>query len=421
VNGPGRPLSVSELSRRIRDLLEGQFAQVWVAGEVSQPKTYDSGHTYFTLKDPHAQISAVLFRGSASALRFKLEHGLEVVVEGRLSHYAGSGRTQIIASLIEPKSLGALQLAFEQLKARLQAEGLFSPERKRPIPPHPRRIGIVTSLQGAAVRDMLSILRRRFPGLLVRIRPVAVQGEGAGGQIAAAIGLFNERFPDTDVLLVGRGGGSLEDLWAFNEEAVARAIAGSRIPVISCVGHETDTTIADFAADLRAPTPSAAAELAVPEKAALRQGLRESERRLRAGLGGILRSAEERLRALRGSRTLLRPQGLVEDRAQRVDDLRARLPLGLRHLVLRLSERLDRCGARRLEGSLRARLAHCGKDLAARAGRLDALSPLAVLSRGYAIARLADGRVVREAREVAAGDRVEVRVHEGSFLAEVKA
>jgi exodeoxyribonuclease VII large subunit len=419
--GPDKPLTVTELSRGLRDLLEAGFPDVWVAGELSMPKTYDSGHTYFTLKDAEAQLPAVLFRGAAGGVRFKLEHGLEVLARGRVSHYAGSGRTQLIVSELRPKAMGALQLAFEQLKKKLEAEGLFDPARKRPLPPMPERIGLVTSRQGAALRDMLTILRRRFTGLHIRLIPVAVQGEGAAAQIARAIEDFNEQFPDTEVLLVGRGGGSLEDLWAFNEEPVARAIAASVIPVVSCVGHETDFTIADFVADLRAPTPSAAAELVVPEKAALVSTLEDARRRLRLALAGLVREREERLRRLAASPRLRDPRRLYEEAAQRLDGLSERLPNGLRGLAQRLEERLGRADLFALTRAVQTRLSHAGKDLALQAGRLNALSPLAVLSRGYAIALRADGRAVRRAAEVAPGDRIRVKVHDGEFPAEVKA
>ena len=413
-------LTVTELNRRIHDLLESGVGEVFVEGEVSDPKTYPSGHTYFTLKDAESQLSAVLFRGEGSGLKFRLEHGLQVLARVRVTSYIKRGQLQLIVLTLEPKALGALQLAFEQLKAKLAAEGLFAPERKKPIPRFPERIGIVTSLQGAAIRDMLSILRRRFEGLQIRILPVAVQGAEAAGQIAKAIADFNAHFVDTDVLLVGRGGGSLEDLWAFNEEVVARAIAASRIPVISCVGHETDFTIADFVADLRAPTPSAAAELVVQEREALLERLSELGRRLSLGLKSLLKTREERLRSLCASPFLRDPRRLYEERAQRVDELTARLPSGLRHLVLRLSQRLERCGLERLKTAFLTRLSHSGGDLRRQIERLDALSPLAVLSRGYAIAAKADGRVIRKAQDVSAGERVRVRVHEGEFEAEVK-
>ncbi|MFA6091328.1 MAG: exodeoxyribonuclease VII large subunit [Elusimicrobiota bacterium] len=417
---PERPLSISEISSGVRELLEAGFSDVWVCGEISQPKAYDSGHTYFTLKDAQAQLAAVLFRGAASGVRFKLEHGLEVLARGRVSHYPGSGRTQLIVSEMRPKSAGSLQLAFEQLKAKLEAEGLFAQERKRPLPAVPERIGVVTSLQGAALRDILSVLRRRFDGLHVRILPVPVQGEGAALRIAQAIEDFNEFLPDTDVLLVGRGGGSLEDLWAFNEEPVARAIAASVIPVVSCVGHETDFTIADFVADVRAATPSAAAELAAPDKEALQESLALSINRLRTALRGLWEERSRALARLTSSPVLRDGRRLYEDRAQRVDELLGRLPQSLRQAVLHLGERLRRLGPQRLAAGMGMRMEHARKDLALRAGKLDALSPLAVLGRGYAVAQREDGRVIYSAAELKKDERVRVRVCKGDFTARVE-
>ncbi|MBI4678017.1 MAG: exodeoxyribonuclease VII large subunit, partial [Elusimicrobia bacterium] len=269
MEGGRRIYTVAELNSQVHDLLEGGFPEVWVEGEISGARTYPSGHTYFTLKDAESQISAVLFKGYGLSLKFEPKDGIKCLVRARVSTYVKRGDLQLIVFHMEPKEKGALQLAFEQLKERLAREGLFDPARKRPLPPFPSRIGIVTSLKGAAVRDMLSILKRRWEGLEIAVLPVKVQGDGAAAQISQAIADFNERLPDIDVLLVGRGGGSIEDLWAFNEEPVARAIAGSRIPVVSCVGHETDFTIADFVADVRAPTPSAAAELVAPDKGAV--------------------------------------------------------------------------------------------------------------------------------------------------------
>jgi len=300
-------------------------------------------------------------------------------------------------SVLEPKAMGALQLAFEQLKAKLEKEGLFDQSRKKPIPPFPAVIGIVTSLQGAAISDMLSILRRRFEGLHIRIYPVAVQGDGAAPQIAQAIHDFNRHFADTEVLLVGRGGGSLEDLWAFNEEIVARAIAASKIPIISCVGHETDFTIADFVADLRAPTPSAAAELVVQNKDAVLEHLRRLTTSLPAGLLSLLRRYAERLKYLSQSPTLKNPRRIYEEPARRVDESTGRLAQSLKQAVL-----------------------HAEKDLKLQAEKLGALSPLNVLARGYAIAfKLPEETAIRASKEVGAGCRVKVRVHQGEFITEV--
>ena len=390
--------TVSELAGNIRDLLEYEFSEVWVEGEVSDPKTYPSGHTYFTLKDAEAQISAVLFKGAASGMKFELEHGLLVLAKGRVSMYSKRGQLQLVATFIQPKAMGSLQLAFEQLKAKLEKEGLFDEARKKPIPQFPERIGIVTSIKGAALRDMLSVLSRRFKGLHIRILPVAVQGEEAAPQIAQAIEDFNSHFSDTDVLLVGRGGGSLEDLWAFNEEIVARAIAASKIPIISCVGHETDFTIADFVADLRAPTPSAAAELVVQHKEAVLEHLGRLTQRLPTGLMNLLRRYTEKLQYLSQSPTLKNPRRIYEEPSRRVDELTGRLALALRQGVV-----------------------HAEKDLKLQFEKLKALSPLSILARGYAIAfKLPGGQAIKSSKEIGAKDRVRVRLHQGEFTAEVQ-
>lgn len=392
-----RIFTVSELTGNIRDLLEGEFAEIWVEGEVSDPKTYPSGHTYFTLKDAESQISAVLFKGDASGVKFEIAHGLLVLARGRVSMYAKRGQIQMVVNVVQPKAMGALQLAFEQLKAKLEKDGLFDPARKKPIPAFPGIIGIVTSLQGAAIRDMLSILRRRFEGLHIRIYPVPVQGDGAAPQIAQAIRDFNLHFPDTDVLLVGRGGGSLEDLWAFNEEVVVRAIAASKIPIISCVGHETDFTIADFVADLRAPTPSAAAELVVQNKEAVVEQLRRLTQRLPTGLLNLLRRYAESLRHLSQSPTLRNPRRIYEEPARRVDELMGRLAQSLKQAAI-----------------------HAEKDLKLQTEKLTALSPLNVLSRGYAIAfKLPEETAIRSSQEVKPKHRIKVRLHKGELITEV--
>ncbi len=390
-----RVLSISELNRLVKGSLEQDFGDVWVRGEISKPNIAPSGHIYFTLKDAGAQISAALFRGDASRIKFKLEHGLEIIARGRVTVYEARGSYQIVVRHVQPEAAGALQLAFEQLKKKLAAEGLFDEERKKPLPPYPRRIGLVTSRTGAAVRDMLSVLGRRFDGLHIRLYPVTVQGDAAAPQIAGAIDDFNRHFPDTEVLLVGRGGGSIEDLWAFNEESVARAIAASEIPVISCVGHETDFTIADFVADLRAPTPSSAAELAVCERSAVEERIAEHERRLAEALIALVRSLDERLSRATRSAFLRHPQRIFEQKAQRIDELAARLLSPMRQ---------------------RLRLAQ--ESLRRHAGRLDALSPLKVLSRGYAIA-FKGKTAVRRASEVKKDDRLRIRLHEGEVETKV--
>ncbi|MDE2293528.1 MAG: exodeoxyribonuclease VII large subunit [Elusimicrobia bacterium] len=412
-----RALTVTQLNQRIHMLLEEAFSEVWVEGEVSDPRTYPSGHTYFKLKDAESQLSAVLFRGVASSLRFKLEHGLVVLARGRVTTYMKRGETQLVVTAVEPKEAGALQLAFEQLKAKLQAEGLFDEGRKRPLPPYPKVVGVVTSSAGAAVHDVMTVLARRWPSVRIRLMPVPVQGDAAAPAIAAAVADFNEHFPDTDVLLVGRGGGSLEDLWAFNEEAVARAIAASRIPVVSCVGHETDFTIADFVADLRAPTPSAAAELVVPDREALASEVAHLSGRLAAAALGALRAAQDAVAALARSPWLRDPRRIVEDRIRRVDELTDRLAAAARVLTARAGERLGRA---RLSPLMAAASARAAQELRRLAGQLDALSPLRVLERGYAIAFREDGRtVVRSAKAVRPGDAVQVRLSDGSFKATV--
>jgi len=409
-------LSVTELNNAVHALLEGSFSDVWVEGELSDPRTFPSGHTYFTLKDRDSQISAVLFKGNAARVKFELEHGLEVRARGRVSTYIKRGQYQLIVSELTPRRAGALQLAFEQLKRKLQAEGLFDEARKKKLPPFPRRIGIVTSRSGAAIRDMLSVLGRRFPGLHIRVIAVTVQGESAAPEIAQAIKDFNAHFPDTEILLVGRGGGSLEDLWAFNEEIVARAIAGSDIPIISCVGHETDFTIADFVADMRAPTPSAAAELAVCERATLEEAMDQLRRRLASSVAGLVESLEERLKNLSRSPFLRRPERIFEQKAQRIDDLSARLAPALAHRLKSLSERLN--VRARLHPALLNRLRLARESLRRNAERLDALSPLKVLSRGYAIAFKGE-KAVRSAAELRKDDELKLRLHAGEVRAKV--
>jgi len=390
-----RVLTISQLNAQVHDLLESSFAELWVEGEISNCKAYPSGHTYLSLKDDKAQVRAVLFKGSGLGVRFKFSDGLKILARGRVTSYETRGELQFIISAAEPREKGALQLALEQLKAKLASEGLFAEDRKKPLPPFPKAIGVVTSGSGAAVRDIIHVLSRRWPGIEIRVWPVKVQGPGAAAEIADAILGFNELAPDTDILLVGRGGGSIEDLWAFNEEPVARAIAASVIPVISCVGHETDTTIADFVADLRAPTPSAAAEMAVPEKAAIRDRVAELVDAMAQDLRDELENLGRRLGYAAAHPLLSDPRRLWEQRVQRVDELSMRLPEALR---------------RRLQTS--------GLRLGAAAGRLNAISPLAVLSRGYAIATN-KGKILTSAKQVRKGDPVTVRLSEGQIDCEV--
>jgi exodeoxyribonuclease VII large subunit len=428
-------LTVSELNALVRGMLEEAFPSVWVEGEISNLKTYPSGHTYFTLKDENAQVSAVLFRGAAAALRFRPGDGLRVVVRGRVSLYETRGSFQILVDAIEPAGLGALQLAFEQLKARLQGEGLFEAARKRPLPMLPRRIGVVASLAGAALHDVLKVLRRRFAGLGVVIAPSRVQGEGAAREIAAAIADLN-RLGGIDVLILARGGGSLEDLWAFNEEAVARAIAASGVPVVSAIGHEVDVTIADLVADLRAPTPSAAAEMVVRARADLAATVAALRARLGSAAGLVLSETRRRLRDAGAERAFDRVAARLREAALRLDDLeeRGRAALELRaregtHRLAILRERLsprrlaERVAARRqgllgllrlLQGGAAGRVRRGREGLATAAAGLQALSPLAVLGRGYAICfRAADGVILKDAAAIAPGAAVRIRLHRG--------
>jgi exodeoxyribonuclease VII large subunit len=389
-------LGVGQLIAGLKGLLEQQVGRVWVVGEISNLHRARSGHCYFTLKDEEGQLRAALFRGDAQRIRFELEEGLEVVAEAQVSIYAARGDLQLLVRGLEPRGVGALQLAFEQLRRRLQAAGLFDEARKRPIPPHPRRVGVVTSPTSAAIRDVLQVAARRFPSTPILISPCLVQGEEAPDQIAGALDRLG-RVDDIDVILLVRGGGSLEDLFAFNSEVVAQAIARSPRPVISGVGHETDLTIADLVADARAPTPSAAAMQALPDRVALARLVARDVSRLAEALGRRLEHARlrvERLAALLRARS---PQARVA--LARTREARARV--SARQAILR---RVDR---------QRRRLSEA-------AARLDALSPLAVLGRGSAIARRErDGRIVRSAHEVVLGERLELRVALGRLGVEV--
>lgn len=357
--------TVSELTRNIRTLLEGQFPEAWVSGEVSNFRPHSSGHFYFSLKDDKAYLNAVMFRGANSKLAFKMEDGLEVICHGRISVYEARGQYQIVVDHIEPKGIGALQLAFEQLKKKLQAEGLFDPARKKSLPFLPRKIGVVTSPTGAAIRDILNILGRRFPSVDLLLVPVPVQGEGAAEAIAQAIRLLNER-EDMDVMIVGRGGGSTEDLWAFNEEIVARAIFASKIPIVSAVGHEIDFTIADFVADVRAPTPSAAAELVVPNRSDLLSQVSKLKRRLFQGV-----------------------QQDFPNWFQRVDDWRSRL------------EFVWGVGWDKRDQLLKKLVSN-----------LDHLSPLHILAKGYSVVQKG-GVALKSNRNLKKGDLLEIIFHHG--------
>ena len=412
-------LNVSELTARIGEALEERFPAVWVEGEISNFYLHGSGHAYFTLKDADAQVRAVLFRTRMRRIKFEPADGLHVLAFGAIEVYRQRGEISLVVELLEPKGLGALQLAFEQLKARLQAEGLFDQARKRELPRFPRRIGIATSPTGAAIQDMLRVIGRRYGALNIVISPCRVQGDGAAEEIAQAIRDLNA-LGDVDVIIVGRGGGSIEDLWAFNQETVARAIAGSKVPVVSAVGHEVDFTIADFVADLRAPTPSAAAELVVREKQAVVDTLAQLRARLERSAARPLRDLERRVdeltvrlrRGLRGEVSRAGHRVALATRALRAADPVARVTSG-RHRLEGLESRLIASFTRRCD---RAR-----SGLRAAVARLDSLSPLAVLGRGYSLTRARTGEFVRSASQVKAGDDVQVLLQRGSLDARVTA
>jgi len=447
-----RPLSVTELTQAIRGTLESRFASVWVEGEISNFSAASSGHWYFTLKDTGAQIRATCFRNVNSRIRFRPTGGLQVRVRGRVTVYEPRGEYQISVEAIEPVGAGALKIAFEQLRDRLRAEGLFSEELKRPLPLFPRRVGVVTSPTGAAVRDIFNVISRRTRTVHVLFAPTRVQGDGAALEIARAIQLLNDhhnlalqegREADLiDVLIVGRGGGSAEDLWSFNEEVVARAIRSSGIPVISAVGHETDFTIADFAADYRAPTPSAAAELVAAREADLAEHLlgltRDLERLTRYNIIDLRTRVQDAAmsRGFEEVRTRLRMTAQrTDEAAHRLETLAARLIQSARRraddVILRLSpERLGNrvaearaqfgllCAERNAAMDLRIQEAR--RRLAVSAASLDALSPLAVLQRGFALAQDESGRLITDAAAVSVGDRVRLRLAHGQLQCRVE-
>jgi len=433
--------SVSELTGRIRDLLATEFADIWVEGEISNCHAAQSGHLYFTLKDAKAQVRCVCFRNQVRLLKFRPEDGLHVTVRGSVGVYAPRGEYQVYVEYIEPVGMGALQLAFEQLKKRLEGEGLFNAERKKPLPVLPRRIGLVTSPRGAAVRDVLRILLRRFPNVHLILYPVRVQGEGAAGDIVEALGYFN-RGMIVDVIILARGGGSLEDLWAFNEEAVARAIAAGTIPIISGVGHETDFTIADFVADVRASTPSAAAEVVVRTRQEFDHHVAQLQQKMFQRMRYLLLEWRHRLQELAAHPGFRRLEDMLRVYRQQADEFIGRLALALQGRLERARRRFTVAETRIAAFDLRARIAALRLRLEQRSGdlrvrverflvlkrqrmerlrlQLDERSPLRVLERGYAIVYDAAGNVVRAAEQVAIGDEVAVQLARGRFAAEVK-
>ncbi|MEW5756423.1 MAG: exodeoxyribonuclease VII large subunit [Pseudomonadota bacterium] len=431
--------SVSHLATEVKELLEGTFPLIWVEGEISNLSAPASGHWYFSLKDANAQVRCAMFRMRNTHVRFKPENGVQILIRARVSLYTPRGDFQLIVEHMEEAGDGALRRAFEELKQRLEQEGLFAPERKKPLPASPARIGVITSPTGAAIRDILTVLKRRSPWIPVLIFPVAVQGDKAAQEIAHAIRRASER-RECDVLIVGRGGGSLEDLRAFNEEVVARAIAACEIPIVSAVGHEIDFTIADFVADRRAPTPSAAAELVGPDRMELLTRLKRDQSRLIYNLRSTLRHKQSTLKWLQQRCQL--PQQRLQMLAQRLDEIERRLLDALRHrrreaahrlatLSARLkhqspSQRLQRLALRfenvslRLNRAMRHRLQLKTERLTAVSHHLDAVSPLATLSRGYAIVeKLPERILVRSSRQIKRGDTVETRLGTGRIQSEV--
>ncbi|HBA26660.1 MAG TPA: exodeoxyribonuclease VII large subunit [Nitrospinae bacterium] len=440
--------TVSELTHAIKFVLEEDFPEVWVEGEISNFRVPSSGHAYFTLKDKDSQLKVVLFKLNKRLLKFEPEDGLHVIVRGRISIYESRGEYQLIADYMEPKGIGALQLAFEQLKEKLLKEGIFDEAHKIPIPQFPQKIAIVTSPTGAAIRDMLRIIDRRFSNVHIIIYPVKVQGEGASIEIAHAIKELNELShgepaEPIDVMIVGRGGGSIEDLWSFNEEIVARAIYDSKIPVISAVGHEIDYTIADFVADLRAPTPSAAAELVVKDKREVVQNIIGLEKRLINAVQNMIDILKSDLTGLQERRVLKSPLDKIYELQQKTDDMGLRVsrsPLLIYkkfkertfHLsrslfilnpevrIRRIKEILSEL-TKGLETTIGHRMEMFDKRLQGELGRLNALSPLSVMERGYSICRrMPDMKIIKNSTEVEKGGQVNVRLHKGELICRVE-
>jgi exodeoxyribonuclease VII large subunit len=447
-----RPLTVSELTESVRKAIEARFASVWVEGEISNFKAHSSGHWYFTLKDEGAQLRAKCFRSANSRIRFRPTDGLHVRARGRLTVYEVRGEYELIVEALDPVGAGALQVAFEQLRDRLQAEGLFAQELKRPLPVFPGRVGVVTSPTGAAIRDILNVIARRTRTVHVLFSPARVQGDGAGRDIARAIKLINEHHEQArqegrdkdlvDVLIVGRDGGSTEDLWAFNEEEVARAIRASAIPVISAVGHETDFTIADFVADRRAPTPSAAAELVAAREDQICSALAQAEQSMQRQMLYKIVNARSRVQQQALSRAFDEVRGRLRAAAASTNSSSHRLQILMNQTIRSAHLHADALSGSLAPAQLRARFtearvrfesAYTGcniaidrqmeeakKRLGLAAASLDALSPLAVLQRGYAIAQTEDGKLLRDARLVSVGDSIKVRLAEGRIAARVE-
>lgn len=434
--------TVSQLTSAIKETLEITFDDIWVEGEISNARLHTSGHLYFSLKDEGAQIRAVAFKGIVAKLNFVPEDGMKVLCHGRLSVYESRGEYQIIVISMERKGVGELYIEFEKLKKKLMEEGLFAPERKRNLPFLPRRVGVVTSPTGAAIRDILKVMKRRFPNMEIFIVPVRVQGEGSAMEIADGIRTLSES-GKVEVIIVGRGGGSIEDLWAFNEEIVARAIASSKVPVVSAVGHEIDYTISDFVADMRAPTPSAAAEMITRDRMELLDTIEGLTTRLRVSLLSRIRESIQKLQSVEKSLMARQPMKRVEDARIEVDDMERRCIDGfkriikerrretetMRHSLFLLSPfdkvieskmRLDRV-IEELEGRMMRSLEERRRGVTTLTTLLNSLSPLQVLSRGYSITfRVKDGSILKEAEGVEAGDDLRTLLHRGELISTVK-
>jgi exodeoxyribonuclease VII large subunit len=398
VEEPRKIYKVSEINKIAKNLLEGEFPDIWLEGEISNLTFHSSGHLYFSLKDEEAQINAIMYKWQAGQLEFVPESGMKVIAQGKISVFVKGGRYQIIVYGLKPIGIGALQQAFEQLKRKLEKEGLFDKARKRPIPMLPQKIGIVTSPTGAAIRDILNIIERRFANVHILIHPVRVQGDQAAGEIAEAIAYVNEHFPSLDVLIVGRGGGSLEDLWSFNREIVARAIYNSRIPVISAVGHEIDYTIADFVADLRAPTPSAAAELVVSNKTELEKRILLLTSKIKSSMEHELDEFTSQYRRLADSRIFLHPEEIYSQFQQDIDYYLEKIISHCTHFLDFQKESLNSF-----------------------AGKLDVLSPLQILARGYSITyKLPENEILKSIAQVTMKDKVKVKLHRGEIICTVE-
>jgi len=448
-----RIFGVRELVTSVRTHLEKGFPDVWVEGEISNYRPAESGHIYLTLKDGDSQLRVVMFRAQARLLRFKPQNGMQVITRGRVTMYEARGEMQLLAEYMEPMGAGALQVAFEQLKAKLTAEGLFAQDRKKPLPLLPRRIGVITSPRGAVIRDILNVLARRHQSLNVLIYPAQVQGATAAAEISAGIRFFNSQIGNTeiakapsafgvDVILIARGGGSVEDLAAFNDESLARAIAASKIPTISAVGHETDFTICDFVADLRAPTPSAAAEIVIRSQQEMRESVGLLRERLRRAVQYKLLYERQKLGSLEANRVFARMQDAIARRQQRLDDLGFRLESLMRARLAKSARRVDLAVSRLGQHDLRQQLEMRRRELASRVqglaagmrqsllrrrsrleqagGKLAALSPVAILERGYSLIFDAQGALVKDSAQLAAGDPIQARLARGGVRARVE-